>query len=137
MTLDAMCARIEELAKKLGINNKQLGILLFSMSASQIGRLINKHKVDPKFDEALTFGIEILEFMDERALLPVAPKSQYPAIFQLAADYLLIERKYRYTREEFSGEYAEDFGETGELDFSTDPDISIFKSISHLAANAD
>lgn len=139
MTLDEMSARAEELAKKLGINNKQLGILLPSMSASQIGRMVNKHKVDPKFDEALMFGIEVLEFMDERALLPVAPKSQYPAIFQLAADYMLLERKYRYSLEEFRNEpsLAEAFDGEAELNFENDPDISIFKSISHLAANAD
>lgn len=137
MTLEELCVTAEELAKKLGINNKQLGILLPSMSASQIGRMINKHKVDPKFDEALTFGIEILQFMDDRQLLPVAPKSQYPAVFKLAADYLFVERKYRYTCQEFANEYAEDFGEAGELDFSKDPDICIFKSVSHLAADAD
>lgn len=136
MTLDEMSAHAEELAKKLGINNKQLGILLPEMSASQIGRMINKHKVDPKFDECLTFGIELLEFMDERALLPVAPKSQYPAIFQLAADYMLVERKYRYTVAEFHDELVKIFNQP-ELDFSNDPDISTFKSVSHLAASAD
>jgi hypothetical protein len=139
MTLDELCVHTEELAKKLGINNKQLGILLPSMSASQIGRMINKHKVDPKFDECVTFGIEILEFLDGRALLPVAPKSQYPAIFQLAADFLLIERKYRYSLEEFRNEpsLAEAFDGEDELNFENDPDISTFKSVSHLAANAD
>lgn len=137
MTLVEMCERIETLSKKLGINQKQLGIILPAMSASQIGRMINKHAVDPKFDEAMTFGIEVLEFMDERQLLPMSPKSKYPVVFQLAADYLLVERKYKYTREEFSSEYADDFGETGELDFSKDPDICTFKSISHLAANTD
>lgn len=137
MTLVEMCERIETLSKKLGINQKQLGIILPAMSASQIGRMINKHAVDPKFDEAMTFGIEVLEFMDERQLLPMSPKSKYPVVFQLAADYMLVERKYKYTREEFSSEYADDFGETGELDFSKDPDICTFKSISHLAANTD
>lgn len=137
MTLVEMCERIETLSKKLGINQKQLGIILPAMSTSQIGRMINKHAVDPKFDEAMTFGIEVLEFMDERQLLPMSPKSKYPVVFQLAADYLLVERKYKYTREEFSSEYADDFGETGELDFSKDPDICTFKSISHLAANTD
>lgn len=137
MTLVEMCERVDTLAKKLGINQKQLGILLPSMSASQIGRMVNKHAVDPKFDEALTFCIEILELMEERNLLPISPKSKYPVVFRLAADYLLIERKYRYTREEFSEEYKDDFDETGELDFSNDPDICTFKSISHLAANTD
>lgn len=137
MTLEKKSARIDDLAKKLGINNKQLGILLPSMSASQIGRMVNKHKVDPKFDESLTFGIEVLEFMDNRALLPVAPKSQYPAIFQLAADHMLLERKYRYSLEEFHNDFAEDFNEQGELNFDGDPDISTFKSISYLAANAN
>ena len=137
MTLDEMCVHVEDLAKKLGINNKQLGILFPSMSASQIGRMLNKHKVDPKFDECVGFGIELLEFMEDRAMLPVAPKSKYPALFKLAADFLLLERKYQYTRDDFKTEFADDFNEHGELDFSNDPDISTFKSVSHLAASAD
>ena len=116
------CEAIQELADKLGVNQKYLGILLPSMSASQVGRLVNKHSADMKFAAEIQYAYDVLLEADERGILPVAPKSLTPVVFKLLLDLISEQIKNEIMVEEF-----------GKLDLSDEPDLEAYAAAGRKA----
>lgn len=127
---ETKATRIATLINDLGMNQKQLGLLLWNMSASQISRLINAKKFDSKFDDITQYAIELLEEIKSLGLMPISPKAKYPNIILAVAELLSLKKRYQYSLDEFKGDFAEAFNaETGELDWSNDGDVTYLNNV--------
>lgn len=133
--------KIADFATKFGINNKTLGLLLPSMSASQVSNLVNNHKYNEKFTDEVGVALLILEAINVDGVLPCSPKTLYPRIMLSVAEKVLLRLKYQYTLEELQNDpvWVSDLGDAGELPFNHpnhDWDIVGLTAVSKLLANS-
>ena len=133
--------KIADYATKFGINNKNLGLLLPTMSTAQVSNLINKHKFNDRFTDEVNVALLILEEIDIDGVLPCSPKTIYPNVMLSVAEKVLVKKKYEYTLEELKADevWASDLGDAGELVFddpNQDWDVVGLIAVSKLLANS-
>lgn len=133
--------KIADYAVKFGINNKNLGLLLPTMSAAQVSNLINKHKYNDRFTDEVNVALLVLEEINVDGILPCNPKTLYPNILLSVTEKVLVKKKYEYTLEELKADevWASDLGEAGELVFddpNQDWDVVGLIAVSKLLANS-
>lgn len=141
MSEQILSEEIAALATKLGINNKTLGLLLPSMSASQIGSMVNNHKFNDKFTEEVTVALMVLREIDALGVLPCSPKTLYPNVLLAFVEKVLLAKKYEYTLMELKNDpvWEADLGDAGELIFdhpNEDWDVIGLNNVQTLLRNS-